>query len=271
MDFPKSSPEYSGLKALSGSWDYVYGPITSRRFGQSLGINILGQDHKICSFDCRYCDLGPTEIRMNDLKKAGFFASPSEIETQVRQQISKVASGGAQIDSIFFSGNGEPTLHPEFDEVVEKVKTIRDEFFAKVPLGVLTNGAHLDSRKVQKAMALLDLRVVKLDAGNDRTIRKINAPLVKETAESLVANARKIKNLILQSCFVQGVADNTAQEDLEDWMESVGMIKPELVQIYTLDRVPTASGLIKCDEDTLYTIAAKLEKRTRTRWKVFYN
>ncbi len=198
-------------------------------------------------------------------------ASPSEIETQVRQQISKVASGGAQIDSIFFSGNGEPTLHPEFDEVVEKVKTIRDEFFAKVPLGVLTNGAHLDSRKVQKAMALLDLRVVKLNAGNDRTILKINAPLVKETAESLFANARKIKNLILQSCFVQGVADNTAQEDLEDWMESVGMIKPELVQIYTLDRVPTASGLIKCDEDTLYTIAAKLEKRTRTRWKVFYN
>lgn len=268
MQFPKPTPEYSHLTALTGDWDVVYGPVPSRRLGKSLGINLLGQEKKICSYDCPYCDLGSTVIRMNEIKKSGYFESVPALAAKIRDGFSK--HYGEKIDAITIVGNGEPTLYPDFDEIAAEIIKLRDEIFPRVPVGVMTNGSQLDNKKVLKGVSLLDLKMLKLDAGNDKTLKKINAPLVKDTIESLITNARKLKNVILQSCFVEGAVANTANEDIEEWIEAVGMVKPDIVHIYTIDRVPATSGLIRPEEDTLYTIAAKLEKRTRIKWKVYY-
>lgn len=269
MHFSKPSPEYSHLKTLTEEWGVIY-QFKSRRFNNSLGINLLGSDKKICSFNCPYCELGATEIRMNDIKRADFFRDPQSLIKDIEAGFEKVHLNKSAIDAILFVGNGEPTLYPDIDIIVSKVIALRNQFFRDVPTGILTNGSHLDSRKVVKAVSDLDLRMVKLDSGNDKILKKINAPLVKDSIEKLISNARKIKNVIIQSCFVQGTVDNTKPEDLDEWIEAVGMIKPDVVHLYTLDRVPAASGLIKTDEDTLYTVAAKLEKRTRIKSKVFY-
>jgi wyosine [tRNA(Phe)-imidazoG37] synthetase (radical SAM superfamily) len=270
LQFPKKSSEYNSLIELQGSWAPVYGPINSRRLGRSLGINLLGDEKKLCSYDCVYCDLGLTQIRMNDLKKTGTFRGKESLIPEIRNRFSELSSKNEKVDAISIVGNGEPTLHPEFDDLTQAIKQARDEYFANVPIAIFTNGANLDQRKVQAGLKHIDIKMVKLDAGNDRTMKGINRPLVKESAESIISGARKVSGIILQSLFVQGSTDNTKNEDIEDWIEAVGMIKPDLVHIYSIDRVPAESGLIKPEEDTLYTIAAKLEKRTRIKWKVFY-
>lgn len=270
MDFPKPSPEYADLKPLTGDWGPVYGPIQSRRLGRSLGINFLGNNRKICSFDCVYCDLGPTNIRMNEIKKAGALPLKEDLIAAIGHELAKHNQNKLQIDTISVVGNGEPTLHPDFDDLTKELARLRDEYFPGVPLSILTNGANLDQRKVLAGLKYIDNKIVKLDAGSDKLVKLVNRPLVKESAESLISGARKLQGVVIQSLFVQGAVDNTKNEDIDEWMEAVGMIRPELVQIYSLDRIPAVPGLKKPDEDTLYTIAAKLEKRTRLSWKVFY-
>ena len=269
MQFPKQTPEYSHLRPLNEAWGVVY-QFKSRRFNHSLGINLLGSDKKICSFNCAYCELGTTEIRMNDIKRADFFKEPQDLINEITAGFERIKSDNAVVDAILLVGNGEPTLYPDIDIIVTKIIELRDQYFKNIPTGILTNGSHLDSKKVAKAVSDLDLRMIKLDAGNDKMLKTVNAPLVKDNIEKIIGNARKIKGAIIQSCFTHGVADNTKSEDLDEWIEAVGMIKPEAVHLYTLDRVPAMSGLIKTDEDTLYTISAKLEKRTRIKAKVFY-
>lgn len=246
----------------------MYGPVQSRRLGNSLGINLLKVATKICSYDCPYCDLGPTEVRMNEIKKSGFFEDVETLEKKIREGIEK--SRSIKLDSITFSGNGEPTLHPDFDEIVDIVKKIRDDVHPGVPVGVLSNGSQLGNKKIIKGMSLLDLKMLKFDAGNDKIYKKINSPLIKDTIEALISNIRKLKGVILQSMFVEGAINNTANEDIEEWIEAVGMIKPDLVHIYSINQPTATAGILRPEEDTLYTIAAKLEKRTRIKWKVFY-
>lgn len=269
MKFPVATPEYADFKTLTEAWDIVY-PFTSRRLGSAIGINMLGKDHKVCSYDCVYCELGRTTLRMNDIKQSGFFIEPDALMKNIKEGFEKIKQSGRLIDTISIVGNGEPTLYPELDLVTPQIKELRDQLFPSAKIAILTNGSHLDQRKVQKALLSIDLVMVKLDAGNDKTLKKTNNPLVKDTIEKIIANARKIKNVVIQSCFFQGAVDNTSNEEIEDWIEAVGMIQPSTVHLYTLDRVPATSGLKKTDEDTLYTIAAKLEKRTRIKSKVFY-
>lgn len=269
MYFPRPSPEYAGLRALSDNWGTVY-QFKSRRFKSSLGINLLGNEKKICSFNCPYCELGTTEVRMNEIKKPHFFKDPQVLISQIIQGFEIAKNSDLPVDAILIVGNGEPTLYPDLDLITKKVIELRNQHFQGTPTGILTNGSHIDSKKVFNAISDLDLKMIKLDAGNDKTLKRINAPLVKDNVEKLIGNARRIKNVIIQSCFVHGDADNTKNEDLDEWIEAVGMIKPEAVHIYTLDRIPAMSGLLKTDEDTLYTIVAKLEKRTRIKANVYY-
>lgn len=238
--------------------------------GRSLGINILGDQKKICSFDCVYCDLGPTEIRMNEIKKSGTLPDKDLLVAQIRSAVAALAAKAEALDYISIVGNGEPTLHPDFDELALSIKQIRDEFYPQVKTAIFTNGANLGQRKVLSGLQHIDAKLVKLDAGNTTAMKRINRPLVKESAEAIINSARKLKGVIIQSFFVQGAIDNTKNEDIEEWIEAVGMIRPDLVQIHSLDRIPAIGGLIKPEEDTLYTIAAKLEKRTRLSWKVYY-
>jgi len=247
----------------------VYGPVKSRRFGQSLGINLLGQSQKICSFDCVYCHLGPTELRMNQIKKNDSFTAVDDLRQAVPTAFQSAHASTTKIDIIMISGNGEPTLHPEFDDAVKYLKEARDLHLPKTPIGVLTNGAHLDSRKVIDALNSIEMSVVKFDVGGDSLLKSFNAPLIRTSISKLIRDVRPLKNLVVQSLFVGGQPDNSTSQAIDDWIEVIGMIKPKEVQIHGMNRTPAYPGLKALDEDSLYTIASRLERRTQIRALVF--
>lgn len=243
----------------------AYGPVNSRRFGLSLGVNPLGPD-KVCSFDCRYCDLGHTVMTMNKVRKELVFPARSEIVEAVRQELRKNHEG---LSAITFSGNGEPTLHPEFEELVADIQIARNELAPQAKLIALSNGAHLDSKKVIAGMNKLDIRVLKLDAGSDKMMKVLNAPLVRRNLSQLLTGFKKLNNCVIQAMFVKGPIDNTQASDVDEWVELVGMIQPVGVQLLTVTRPPADSAILPVEEDVLYSIAFKLKKRTQLEAQIF--
>lgn len=250
---PSESMSFDGI---------VYGPIESRRLGRSLGLDILGSKAKLCSFDCPYCHLGPTTARLNRLKEVGVLPSTQEIIEQVSLAFQTIHSRGPIVDTICFSGNGEPTLHPEFAEIVNAVIGARNSWLPGKPIALLTNGAALDQRKIADAANKLETRIVKIDAGNEKMFKAINAPLARVNLARILAGTRNLKDFVVQSFFCQGDVDNTKTADVDDWIEVIAILKPIGVQIHGLSRTSAKPGLIRCDEDTLHTIASKLERRT---------
>ncbi|MDZ4678779.1 MAG: radical SAM protein [Oligoflexia bacterium] len=269
MEFPQKTAEYEELKTLTEQWGITYGPIKSRRLGTSLGINLLGAGEKICSFDCPYCELGFTKLKISLMKKAAGFPTIEQLDTSLRKHILELSKQGVELDSLSIVGNGEPTLYPDFVEAVQCVKKIRDELSHKSKVGILSNGSTLDNGKIIKGMNLLDDRMIKLDAGNDDMLQKVDEPLVRMSISKLIQGTKKLTDVILQSFFVQGAIDNTIQSEVDDWIEVVGIIKPKLVHIYSLDRVPPLSGLKQTPPQKLKEIAQTLQKRTQIKALVF--
>ncbi|MCM2282444.1 MAG: radical SAM protein [Bdellovibrionaceae bacterium] len=265
----QTSTEYEALHLVDRRMEIVYGPHTSRRLGLTLGVNLLGAGQKVCSFDCAYCDLGPTEVRLNRLKNDFPFPSFDEIRMALEKGFPLAHQSVAKINAISIAGNGEPTLHPAFSEVMDLILKRRDLDLPGTPVIVLTNGAHLDSRKTVEALNKADERMLKFDAGNERMFKTINAPLVRASVSKILAGVNSLKDVTVQSFFVQGAVDNTSPSDIEDWMEVIGLIKPKAVHLHGMNRVPALSGLQRCEEDTLYTIASRLERRTQIRSLVF--
>lgn len=242
----------------------IYGPVQSLRYGTTLGVNLLG-GVKVCSYNCVYCRLGPTELTMNKIRKEYTFPSLEEIKGAFREQISKPGT----YSRIMISGNGEPTLHDEFDEACKLILGLRDEHFPGVPVGILSNGAHLDNKRVVTGMNLLDERVIKLDAGTDNLLNKFNDPLVRITVSKLIAGIAKLQDCVVQSMFTTGAVDNSSGDVLDEWIEIVGMVKPKSVQICTLTDPGPVAGLLPLSEDALDAIAFKLKKRTGLDPQVF--
>ena len=243
----------------------IYGPVTSKRYGRTLGVNFLGAQ-KVCSYDCVYCSLGPTQLTMNVVRKGFTFPGPEDLRRAFREYI----QGSQCTDAIVVSGNGEPTLHAEFEEMMKTVRDLRDEHLPGVRVVVLTNGAHLDQRRVVAGLNLADERVIKIDAGNDKVLHRLNQPLVRMTSSKFITGFRKLAPYVVQAMFVHGDVDNTRPEDIDDWLEVVGMVKPQSVQLCTLDLpAPLYPGLRAVDEDTLYGIAFRLKKRAGIEAKVF--
>lgn len=248
--------------------DIIYGPVQSRRLGLSLGINPLGPQ-KVCSFDCPYCGLGRTEIRMNQIKKDIRFPTVEDIESKLREKIQQLSLADRLPQNLTVSGNGEPTLYPQFLELTERLIAVRDELCSQTPVVILTNGAHIDNRKMVHALDLYDQRMVKVDAGSDKDFKLINSPLVRANISKIISGARKLRNCVVQAMFVQGKIDNTEHSCVEDWMEVVGIIQPREVHIYTLKKPAPEDGILAATEDALYTVASKLKRRTQLEAKVF--
>lgn len=226
-----------------------------------LGLNILGGKEKVCDFNCVYCDLGPTHMRMNQIKKSIDFPLVDEIRARLSEALHKIHLEGPAIDVISISGNGEPTRHPDFTEVIKAVLEARDQLSPGTPINLLTNGSMLDNRRVIAYLNQLDDRIVKIDAGNEQAFKKVNSPLTRTTLRKVMDGIRHLDDVIIQSMFVQGDFDNTKPEDIDDWLEVVAVIQPKFVHIQGLSHRPGVPGLIRCDEDTLYSIAARLERK----------
>ena len=243
----------------------IHGPTPSKRYGLTMGVNLLGP-RKVCSYDCIYCSLGPTQLTMNTVRKGYVFPTAEDLRAAFRDYIVK----SVRTDAILVSGNGDPTLHGEFDLMMQVLKGLRDEHLPGVRLVVLTNGAHLDQKRVVNGLNLADERVIKVDAGNDVMLQKVNQPLVRMNLSKFISNFRKLSPYVVQALFVRGEVDNTGADAIDDWIEILGMLKPSAVQLCTLDRpAPLYPGLTAADEDTLYGIAFKLKKRTGLEAKVF--
>ena len=245
--------------------EIIYGPVTSLRYGSTLGVNLLGAE-KVCSYNCIYCSLGPTVLTMNKVRKEYQFPTLDLLRQKFREYITQSVT----TDAIVVSGNGEPTLYPEFDEAMKVLVELREQHLPGKPIVILSNGAHLDSRKVATGMNLADHRVIKIDAGNDALMMKVNDPLIRINLAKFLNGVGKLDGCTVQSLFFTGDVDNTLPELLDEWIEIIGMVKPQGIQICTLTRpTPLNPTLKPVDEDTLYSIAFKLKKRTSLEADVF--
>ena len=249
----------------------VFGPIKSRRFGSSLGINLLPLKDKICNFNCIYCECGWTDLKsVNDT-----FFSKEEILEAIEISFKDLSLSNVEIDSITFAGNGEPTMHPYFSKIIDQVIFLRNKYLPGIKIVVLSNSALLSSKKVVEALQKVDLLVLKLDAGTEATFLKINKPLSSKKIDWYIDKLKEFQGkLIIQTIFLRGnydnqFIDNTVVEEVDSWLKAIKEINPQSVMIYTIDRETPAENLEKISEAQLNLIADKV-KAIGIDAKVYY-
>ncbi len=236
----------------------IYGPVNSRRLGRSLGINLSPTDRKVCSFNCIYCHYGWTrELETNLEGRREDLPIPSAVERELRNVLENL---DPPPDYITFSGNGEPSLHPDFPEIVDRVAAVRKEMGIEAKLAILSNSTGLDSEEVRKALARLDVRIMKLDAGNAETFRRINRPARQIDFNHIVENLSLLDGITLQSVFVAGAVTNADPPDVESWLEKVALVKPISLQVYSLENPPAMTGLCEVSPQVLRAIAEKVRR-----------
>jgi wyosine [tRNA(Phe)-imidazoG37] synthetase (radical SAM superfamily) len=228
----------------------VYGPVRSRRLGRSLGVNLAPAGRKTCNYNCSYCQYGWT-----DFPAKGEW--PRAVD--VIDAVDRALAANAEVDHITLAGNGEPTLHPAFAPIAEGLYHVRARRAPNAKLALLSNGSTLNRREVAYSVARFDKRCMKLDAGDATTFRLMNAagiPLGR-----LISQLRSVGHLTLQSMFVQdaeGLIDNTTPRAIDAWLEAVGEVRPERVDIYTLARSAARPSLKKVPASVLESIALRV-------------
>ena len=237
----------------------AYGPIHSRRLGTSLGMELMPLAHKLCTFNCVYCECGwNTPVSHPKL--------PTRAE--VKEALEARLKEGLDLDVITFSGNGEPTLHPDFLGIIEDTCALRDQYCPKAKVSVLSNSTQLGRPDVVQALRLCDNRILKLDAATDEMMRRIDLPVnehltVKQIIEWL---AQFNGDFTLQTCFLRGehagqTIDNTTPEELEAWYKAVETMHPKQIMIYVIDRKTPEENLTKISREEMETIAAPLRTK----------
>lgn len=243
----------------------VFGPIRSRRLGVSLGINLSPDDGKICSFDCLYCEAG------YNAQGAGTtgLAPREQLNAQLRAKLEAMRAEGDTLDVITFSGNGEPTLHPLFPEIIDDVLRLRDEFYPVAKVSVLTNSTRIFDSGVAEALRRADNNILKLDSAVEETMRLIDQPNSPDfTVERVVEALRQFGGTgIIQTMFLRGEhdgqsIDNTTDAEIDALIEAYKKISPREIMIYSLDRSTPEEHLIKVPMEELAQIATRIEAAT---------
>lgn len=214
--------------------EIVFGPIRSRRLGSSLGVNLLPLEGKLCNFDCVYCECGWNKDGRSD----GRFPQLKDIEAALEKKMSDAASEGVAIDSITFSGNGEPTIHPDFPKVIDMTLKLRDRYFPHAKVSVLSNATMVSRKEVADALMRVDNPILKIDASSDELIQKINKPAGSYRLAEVVESLKAFKgNFVLQTMFLKSPDfDMVTTEALKGWMDIVRELRPREIMVYTIDR-----------------------------------
>ncbi len=241
----------------------------SERFGQTIEVNLLG-DQKLCSFDCGYCHLGESKVRMSRFKKDVEFPALEELILKVGQALSEKGQNGEVVDTILISGNGEPTIHPHFSDFVLSLLSKRHELMAAKTSKILclTNGDEFDRRDVRDALNKLDSTILKLDAGSEKAFKAINRPRSRSTFEKIILNARGIENLSIQATIVGGANGLTNQARMEDWLEVVGMLNPKNVFLNRAIAPCADPDTILVSEDDVHRISHWLDRKLKIKAQV---
>jgi len=240
--------------------EIAYGPIHSRRLGVSLGMEIMPLDHKLCTFNCVYCECGWNERVSHPVlptREEIRHALEHKLQSLLREQISP--------DVITFSGNGEPTLHPDFLGIIQDTCLLRDTYCPKAKVSVLSNSTQLGRAEVVQALRICDNRILKLDAATDSMMRRIDLPVNEQLEVATILRWLKQfeGDFTLQTCFLRGahdgeVIDNTTEKELSAWYEAVRLLRPKQIMIYVIDRKTPEEQLEKIPRDEMERIAAPL-------------
>lgn len=243
----------------------VFGPIHSRRLGVSLGINLSPDDGKVCSFDCIYCEAG------YNAQGAGTTGLPAAeaVEKSLEAKLKAMKEAGESLDVITFSGNGEPTLNPDFPEVIDTTLRLRDKYYPEAKVSVLTNSTRIFTPDVAEALKRVDNNILKLDSAIEPTMRLIDQPTSKEfTVERVVDALKQFAGTgIIQTMMLRGEhdgkrVDNTTDEEVSALIEAYKKIGPREVMLYSLDRSTPEEKLQKVEKSELEAIADRIRKAT---------
>ena len=236
--------------------ELIYGPLVSRRLGRSLGVNLLGFGEKICSFNCRYCQCGWTKHpTMEVVERIADLPPPERVVGELERRLQQLSREGIAIDVITFSGNGEPTLHPQLGEIVKAAAALRDRYTPDAKLAILSNSSTVHRPEVRAALEGVDLKLMKLDAGSETLMRRINLPARGFDFALMLQGLAQLEGVLLQSMFVWGRVENTDPFAIRDWAERVAEIRPLGVQVYTIDRIPADPDLRPVPRAVLVSIA----------------
>jgi wyosine [tRNA(Phe)-imidazoG37] synthetase (radical SAM superfamily) len=243
----------------------IYGPINSRRFGRSLGINIMPEVEKLCTFDCVYCECGfsnpkprPEDIALHDSQS---------IISVLEYRLKELKENDIAVDSITFSGNGEPTLHPKFSKIIDETIRLRDEYYPDTNITVLSNSTTITKPDVVAALKRIDMPVLKLDSAITSTMRAIDLPhSPKFNSNDLIKQLGSFGgNVIIQTILIKGKYkgvefDNTTEKEIEAYLNAMEKIKPKMVMLYALDRKAPVASLEKVPAETLRSVASRIRK-----------
>ena len=240
--------------------EIAYGPIHSRRLGSSLGVELMPLDHKLCTFNCVYCECG-----WNEPVSHPKLPTRAEVRAALEAKLSTFNFQHSTLDVITFSGNGEPTLHPDFLGIIEGTCALRDRYCPQAKVSVLSNSTQLGRPDVVQALRLCDNRILKLDAGTDEMMHRIDMPVNEHLTVAQIMEWLALfeGDFTLQTCFLRGEhagkkIDNTTPEELEAWYQAVESLHPKQIMIYVIDRKTPEKQLEKIPREEMERIAAPL-------------
>lgn len=240
----------------------VFGPVHSRRLGVSLGINLLPGNGKVCSFDCIYCECGFNK----DFRSKTPLPTREEVRIALETKLKDMQANGPAPDVITFAGNGEPTIHPHFGEIIDDTISLREAYFPKAKISVLSNAAHIDRLKVFEALNKVDNNILKLDTADEAYIRLVDRPVARYSLSATIERLKAFNgNCIIQTMFLKGRyngadVSNTSDKYVLPWIKAVKEIAPREVMVYTIDRETPDHSLQKATREELDRIVRLLHE-----------
>lgn len=241
----------------------IFGPIHSRRLGISLGINLLPSDGKFCTFDCIYCECGYNK----DHRPTRKLPTREEVREALESRLKKMQEEGVIPNVLTFAGNGEPTAHPHFPEIIEDTLELRNKYFPDAKVSVLSNSTFIHKPEVFAALNKVDNNILKLDTVNEEYIRMVDRPTGHYDVKRIIEGMKAFKgNLIVQTMFMKGTTedgrsvDNTMDDFVMEWIKVVKEIAPRQVMIYTIDRETPDQLLQKATHEDLDRIVSLLQE-----------
>ena len=239
----------------------IFGPIRSRRLGLSLGVNLLPIESKLCSFDCIYCECGWNDEHPGKRR----FNAREDVSAMLEDTLQKMVADGTPPDVITFAGNGEPTMHPDFEQIIDDTIALRDKHCPNAKVSVLSIATQIHREDVRRALLRVDNNILKLDSAFDETVQLVNKPQGAYTVARTVELLKAFEgNFILQTMFLRGEylgkrVDNTTEEEVVAWLKLVEEMRPKQVMVYSLDRDTPCQTLEKVEKEELRKIAARVE------------